>query len=126
MSELWALRDGLNLAIQLGIHQFDMELDAKVIVDLLNGADSPNRAYSPLLYDCRSLLAKLTQARVVHVFREANKCVDFLAKRGCSMREDFVIFYVSPSVELDQLLDSDINGLYYYRLVAATMVSVAS
>ena len=42
------------------------------------------------------------------------------------MREDFVIFYVSPSVELDQLLDSDINGLYYYRLVAATMVSVAS
>ena len=44
MSELWALRDGLNLAIQLGIHQFDMELDAKVIVDLLNGADSPNRA----------------------------------------------------------------------------------
>ena len=63
---------------------------------------------------------------MVHVFREANKCVDFLAKRGCSMREDFVVFYVSPSVELDQLLDSDINGLYYYRLVAATMVSVAS
>ena len=126
MSELWALRDGLNLAIQLGIHQFDVELHAKVIVDLLNGVDSPNRAYSPLLYDCRSLLARLTQARVVYTFREVNKCANFLAKRGCSIREDFVIFDVSPSVELDQLLDLDINGLYYYRLVAVAMASVAN
>ena len=85
LPEWWALWDGLILIIQLGINQLEMELDAKVIVELLNGAKCPNRSYSPLLNDCRSLIARLVQARVGHVFREANQCADFLAKRGCSM-----------------------------------------
>jgi len=35
MAECWALRDGLNLATQLGIQNIIVELDAKTIVDLL-------------------------------------------------------------------------------------------
>ena len=85
LAEWWALRDGLILAIQLGINQLEVELDAKVIVELLNGAECPNRSYSPLLNDCRSLITRLVQTRVGHVFRETNQCADFLAKRGCSM-----------------------------------------
>ena len=73
-----------------------MELDAKVIVELLNGAECPNRSYSPLLNDCRSLMANLVQVRVRHCFREANQCADFLAKRGCSMMENFAVFDFSP------------------------------
>ena len=71
-------------------------------------------------------MANLTQVRIAHVFREANRCADFLAKKGCSMREDFVIFDVSPSEELSRLLVSDRNGLYYYRQVANTLASVAA
>ena len=42
------------------------------------------------------------------------------------MQEDFVLFDSPPtSVEFDSLLASDMNGLYYCRLVAATLVSVA-
>ena len=41
------------------------------------------------------------------------------------MREDFVIFDISPSNELDGLLVFDRNGLYIYRHVASTLVSVA-
>ena len=92
-----------------------MELDAKVIVEMLNNADSSNKKFSSLLLDCRSLIASLTQDRVTHVYREVNRCVDFLAKKGCCMREDFVIFDVYPSNDLDKLLVSDINGLYCYR-----------
>ena len=44
-----------------------MELDAKVIMELLNGAECPNRSYSPLLNDCRSLIARLVQVREGHV-----------------------------------------------------------
>ena len=77
MAELWALRDGLYLAIQLGINFLEVELDAKVIVKMLNNIDYSNKKYSPMLHDCRSLLSRLTQTRVVHVFREANKCADF-------------------------------------------------
>ena len=42
------------------------------------------------------------------------------------MREDFVIFDVSPSNDLDKLLVSDINGLYCYRRVATTLTSVVN
>ena len=111
MAELWALRDGLSLAIQLGIRNLKVELDAKVIVEMLNNADSSNKKFSPLLLDCRSLMASFTQVWVAHVFREANRCADYLAKNGCYMREDFVIFDVSPFNELDNLLVFDSNLL---------------
>ena len=73
-----------------------MELDAKVIVEMLKNANGANIKFSPLLFDCRSLIARFTQVRVAHVYREVNRCVDLLAKKGCCMREDFVIFEVSP------------------------------
>ena len=61
-----------------------------------------------------------------HVFREANKCTDFLVKRGCSMMENFVMFDTSPFDDLNVLLNADMNRLYYYRRVASTLASVAS
>ncbi|KAK9983039.1 hypothetical protein SO802_032564 [Lithocarpus litseifolius] len=117
MAILWALRDGLYLAIQLGIRNLEVELDAKVIVEMLNNVDSSNKNFSPLLLDCRSLMASLTQFRVAHVFREAKRCTDYLAKNGCYTREDFVIFDISPSNDLDNLLIFvfDSNSLYCYR-----------
>lgn len=117
MTELWALRDDLYLAILLGLNVLEVELDAKVIVEMLKNSHCPNRKLSPLLHDCRSLLSRLTQVRVVHVFREANKYADFLATRGCSMREEFVIFDVPPSGDLVNLLVSDINGRSELKLV---------
>ena len=75
-----------------------MELDAKVIVELINGAECPNRSYSPLFNDCRSLIARLVQVWVGHVNREVNQCADFLAKRGCSMMENFAVFDFSPQL----------------------------
>ena len=49
------------------------------------------------------------------MFREANRCADYLAKNECYMKEDFVIFDVSPFNELDNLLVFDRNGMYCYR-----------
>ena len=57
IAELWALRDGLKLADHMGIRQLEVELDAKVIVGLLKSNIIPNSAYTPLLSDCRYLMA---------------------------------------------------------------------
>ena len=103
-----------------------MELDAKVIVEMLNNANSANIKFSSLLSDCRFLIARVTQVQVAHVYREVNHYADFLAKKGCCMREDFVIFETSPSDELDKVLVFDVNGLYYYRRIATTLASVVS
>ena len=118
------LLDGLNLAIQLGIQQTDVELDAKVIEDLLKSNKKPNTAYSPLLSDCRLLLTMVPQVRVAHVFREANKCADLLAKKGCSLQDDFVQFDSPPSSDFESVLAMDCSGLYVCRIVNANVAAV--
>ena len=125
MAEWWALRDGLNLAIQLGISKLEIELDAKVIVEVLKSTNCPNRSFTTLPCDCRCLMARFRQVRVGHVFREANKCADLLAKRGCSLMENFVVFNTSPSDDLNVLFEAEGNGLYYYSHVANTLASMA-
>ena len=46
-----------------------------------------------------------------------NQCADFLARKGCCLREDFVIFDVSPSEELDKLLVSDVKSILISSLI---------
>ena len=127
IAELWDLRDGLKLAAQLGIGCLEVELDAKIIVEMLNNAESSNNTnlkFSSLLYGCRFLIANATQVRVTHIYKEMNQCADFLARKGCCLREDFVIFESSPSEELDKLLVADVNGLYCSRQIATTLASI--
>ena len=82
IAEMWALRDGLMLAKQLGIAQLMVEMDAKVIVDLVQSDNSPNKSFSSLLNDRRFLLRQLHRIKINHAFREANRCTDHLTKGG--------------------------------------------
>lgn len=111
-AEFWALRDGLVLASQLGVTQLLVELNAKIIVDLVLSRKTTNSSYSSLLNDCRFLLDQFHQVRVSHAFREANRCADILAKGGCSLLEDFVILDSPPSESLCINLNLDASGLY--------------
>ena len=80
VAEFWALRDGLKMALNEGIQRLIVELDAKVVVDLIKTNAATNKPYAPLLYDCMYLLTRFNQAQVVHVYREGNCCADALAK----------------------------------------------
>ena len=55
MAELWALRDGLQLCLQMNAQSVFIELDAKVIVDALNSPTSSNSFISSILEDCRHM-----------------------------------------------------------------------
>lgn len=55
-AEFWAIRDGLTLASQLGISHLVVELDSKIVIDLVLSNNTPNRFYTPLLNDYMSLL----------------------------------------------------------------------
>lgn len=74
------------MAIQLGVQNVEVELDVKVILDLVNSRNLPNATYSSLLFDCRLLLDKIPHTTVKHVFREANKCADALVRKGCNRK----------------------------------------
>lgn len=73
ISEFWALRNGLIMTSQMGIPFLQVEMDAKIVVDLVLSNSISNKAYSPLLNDCRFLLHKFWQVKVKHIFREVNK-----------------------------------------------------
>ena len=120
IAEFWALWDGLILASQLGITQLLVELDAKVVVDLVLSRKPSHSPYSSLLNDYRFLLSRFQQVRVSHAFREANRCADSLAKGGCSLLEDFVVLELLPYDSFYVMLNSDISVLYSLRLSANT------
>ena len=95
-------------------------------MDLINSNSISNRVYTPLLHDYRLLLSQLQQVRVAHVFREANKCADFLAKRGCYLQADFDVYDQPPSIDLLPLLYTDVYGVSFCRLISPTLVTVPS
>ena len=100
-----------------------MELDAKVVVDLVNSNVDTNKPYSPFLCDCRCLLRRFLRVQVVHVYREGNRCVDALARWGSTMNEDFVVFGSLPSPDVLYLANMDIAGMYLNRITETSLTS---
>ena len=93
-----------------------MELDAKVVVDLIKSNAATNKPYAPLLYDCKCLLTRFIQVQVTHVYREGNRCVDALARWGSNMVEAFAIFDTPPSSNVVYLVNMDNVGMFVNRV----------
>ncbi|KAL0001955.1 hypothetical protein SO802_015736 [Lithocarpus litseifolius] len=106
VAELWALRDGLNLASSLGIENLIVELDALAIVCLLRNSTA-NLALEPLLSDCRNLLRTFPWTRIEHVFREANRCVVALAKLGAKFFAMYSLVFLYLNFTLSYTLMVD-------------------
>ena len=125
IAEFWALRDGLLLASQIGVQNLLIELDAKVVVELVQSKSSSNAFYYSLLADCRSLLGRFQHYKVQHAFREVNRVADTLAKLGCVMQDQFVILNVPPSDDISGFVQSDAIGERYCRLSAPNLAILA-
>ena len=115
MAELWALRDGLLLAKEMGLSNLIIELDALSVVLLINN-NTINLVMEPLLTDCRNLLSEIPNKQIVHIYREANQCADALAKFGASIASSFVIFLNPPSV-VESILAANKASLRCNRLI---------
>ena len=113
--EIWALRDGLMLCHQMNLPAIIIELDAKALVDALNNPRYSNSVISPIFDDCKFLLSQIPQVRIKHIFREANKCADYLASYGHSQALDFVIHFVPP-VDLVSFVEADYHGVACNKL----------
>ncbi|KAK9990920.1 hypothetical protein SO802_025905 [Lithocarpus litseifolius] len=115
VAEFWALRDGLKLALGTGVQRLVVELDAKVVISLITSIGGSNKPYFPLLNDCRYLLRRFLQTRVVHVFREGNRCANALARMGSNMDEEFLVFDNPPSPDVLYFVNTDAAGVLYNR-----------
>ena len=119
--ELWALRDGLQMCQQMHINALEVELDAKVISDLMNNSRSPNATNYAIVADCRALISQIPQVKVIHCYREGNCCADGLARIGCSLSSNFLYFSYPPPSILDAYM-ADLYGLSKIRLCPVSAV----
>ena len=79
-TKLWGLWDGLTLCSNLNISALIVELDAKVIVDIFHNANYEKNIVSPILDDCRQLFPKFGRVQIKHIYCQANRCADTLAR----------------------------------------------
>ena len=124
IAEFWALKDDLQLAIQLGVQYLEVELDAKVVLDVISFEKSPTAAYSYLLFDCKLLLEKIPHYTVKHVFREANRSAVALARMGYNLHDNLVFFYYPPSDVIAALVSADKKGETFCRYAANLAILV--
>ena len=62
LAELWALRDGFIMCSELHINDLEIDLDAKVIADLMNSSRSSNASNSSIVADCRLLISSFSSS----------------------------------------------------------------
>ncbi|KAL0015661.1 hypothetical protein SO802_002730 [Lithocarpus litseifolius] len=115
VAKLWALRDGLNLCISLNLQAMEIELDAKLVVDLISKEGSQPNNNDVIVADYREGLKKIPRVRVLHCYREANKCANALTHREALLSQDFVIFSF-PTTNASLLVSLDASGAMYERV----------
>ena len=59
-----------------------------------------------VLDDCRTLLKKFHRLTIQHIFREANQCVNALAKLEATISSDYINF-VNPLPVVEDMLVFD-------------------
>ncbi len=99
----FVVRDGLSLIVDMGFLYFSIEIDALMVVFFLALSSIPHPSLRTLVDDCRFLLQRIPHKELKHVFREANKCADRLAKLGGSQDDDFVVLNTPPTCICDVL-----------------------
>lgn len=59
-----------------------VESDSNAMVQVLNRDGESRPETDTLITDCNSLMRKIQDVELVHVYREGNYCADFLANMG--------------------------------------------
>ena len=119
-AELWASREGIRLCISLNLPAVEIELDAKVVADLMRSRNSRANISNVIVADCKDGLKKILFVKIMHYFRETNKCADALARCGALLPQDFMIF-MNPSPKVEMLLSLDAIGTMYDRFVPSSL-----
>lgn len=85
------------MCIDLNLPAVIIELDEKLVVELLKKLGGSLNGNDVIVADCKESLKKIPRTIIKNCFREANKCADALARRGALLSQDFISFPFPPS-----------------------------
>lgn len=114
-AEFWVLREGLTLAWNMRIPNIEVETDSEVAVKIINDGDIRDHPDGSLIADCRQLLRRPWNAKLLFTKRDGNRCADTLAEMGHS--SNYVICSTKgPLVEILALLEVDCSDYFLLSL----------
>lgn len=70
----------LKLTWDYGFHRVSLEVDFKVVVDMLRKLNGVERFSGVLIEMCLQLINNDYMVEIAHIYREANKVADWLAR----------------------------------------------
>jgi ribonuclease HI len=117
MVELWGIYEGLNLAQHRGVTRLELRTDSQVIAKSLKDDTSGSIMGCALMKRIKNLLHGSWKIRILHVFREANRCADMLANMG-SEGLSGIEFFASRSPRVMQIVEDDVRGVSFPRLIS--------
>ena len=66
-------------------------------IDLIRSMNHNPNGNNNLIADCREGMARIPRVHIQHCYREANKCVDALIRRGALLPCYFIVFDFHPN-----------------------------
>lgn len=108
------VRFGMQFSWDSGSRRIICELDALMVLHLIQTADTQFHPLGAFIEDVRELKSRNWDCVFMHTLREGHYCADALSKMGCELEDDFVIFRDPPAGLVD-LLRADAWGLVYPR-----------
>ncbi|KAF2284850.1 hypothetical protein GH714_031242 [Hevea brasiliensis] len=114
----YAILEGLNLAWRRGCKKLIVECDNLEVISMLKGNMEPHAFCSSLIYSILDLVKRDWELDFRHIYREANKCADWLAQWAVSLNQS-VFNLLQPPTGLNQWLLHDHLKVAYSRTVIA-------
>ncbi|CAN1132850.1 Putative ribonuclease H protein At1g65750, partial [Linum perenne] len=73
---------GLDLAWEAGHRKVAVQVDSRVVIDLLKATEQPSHQFAGEIHTLRQLLCREWETSFSHTYREGNKAADYLAGIG--------------------------------------------
>ncbi|RZC73607.1 hypothetical protein C5167_049083 [Papaver somniferum] len=115
-AEVWAVRDGLKIVVDLGIQKLEVESDSTYTIQLCEAKINPLWRMQRLIEDIKMLKTKFTRIVFNHEYREANGAADCLAKLANKKVLEGKWLQIAPEV-ISRFLNEDISSRVTPRLV---------
>ena len=116
-AEALALLQGLEMARELHIKKFVVQLDNQACVQAITGDVEGSGECTHIINACRRLVRDSSwDIRVSHIFREGNRAADWLANYGVAQPLRFFVLEDIP-LSFSRILEEDCRGVALPRFI---------
>lgn len=108
-AELWALKQGLKIVIELEISNVIIETDSSFLFSCIRSSGTSHSSHKTLVLEAKLMMQNLDRIILKFGYRELNGVADYLAKKGSTLHLNEEIFLDHMDHTLRNLINMDIN-----------------